>query len=188
MPEAKSKSGVASLVVRPLLAGMVAAGAAAPVAAPAAESIFLKLGDIKGESTDSKHKDEIVILSYTQSWANGGGTTKVNCNDVRVTKVIDKSSTALIMGVVTNKHYPTAVITFRNAGKSQIEYYKVTLTDVLLNSISQTDTSPTDATSILEQVSMTAAKFKFQYTPQNQDGSPGATLTFVYDCAAGRGG
>lgn len=187
MPETKPKSGVGSLVVRPLLAGMVAAGAVAPVAVPAAESIFLKLEGVKGESTDSKHKDEIVILSYTQSWSNGGGTTRVNCNDVRVSKIIDKSSTALIMGVVTNKHFPTAVITFRTAGKTQLEYYKVTLTEVLLTSITQNDVSPTDATSILEQVTMSAAKFKFEYRPQNPDGSPGAAVTFTYDCAGGKG-
>ena len=170
---------------------MVAAGAVAPVAAPAAESIFLKLEGVKGESVDSKHKDEIVLLSYTQSWTNpnsvagGAGTGKVNCSDIKVTKVIDKSSPILIMGVATGTHYPKAVITFRQVGKTQIEYYKVTLTEVLLNAIVQTDASPTDATSILEQVSMSAAKLKFEYTPQLANGSRGPTVEFSWDCAAG---
>jgi type VI secretion system (T6SS) effector Hcp len=31
-----------------------------------ASDIFAKIGDIKGESSDSKHKDEIEVLSY--SW------------------------------------------------------------------------------------------------------------------------
>ena len=31
-----------------------------------AVDIFAKLGDIKGESTDAKHKDEIEVLSF--SW------------------------------------------------------------------------------------------------------------------------
>ena len=31
-----------------------------------ASDIFAKIGDIKGESTDSKHKDEIEVLSF--SW------------------------------------------------------------------------------------------------------------------------
>ena len=33
-----------------------------------AEDIFAKIGDIKGESTDDKHKDEIEVLSY--SWVS----------------------------------------------------------------------------------------------------------------------
>ena len=31
------------------------------------DDIFAKLGDIKGESLDAKHKDEIEVLSF--SWA-----------------------------------------------------------------------------------------------------------------------
>jgi type VI protein secretion system component Hcp len=33
-----------------------------------AVDIFAKIGDIKGESTDSKHKDEVEVLSY--SWVS----------------------------------------------------------------------------------------------------------------------
>ena len=113
MPETKSKPGLGSLVTRPLLAGMVAAGVAAPVAAPAADDVFLNIPGIRGESTDSKHKDEIVLLSYSQSFTNpltgggagGGGTGKVNCGAVKATKLVDRSSPLLIAGVATGKHY-----------------------------------------------------------------------------------
>jgi type VI secretion system secreted protein Hcp len=30
-----------------------------------ATDIFAKIGDIKGESTDAKHKDEIEVLSFS---------------------------------------------------------------------------------------------------------------------------
>lgn len=191
MPETKPKLGLGSLVVRPLLAGMVAAGAVAPVAAPAADDVFLKITGIDGESTDAKHAKEIVLLSYTQSFTNpgsaagggGGGAGKVSCGDVKVTKLVDKASPFLIAGVATGKHYSKAVITFRKAGKAQIEYYTVTLNDVLLDAITQTDASPTDATTILEQVSISAAKFQFEYKPQNPDGSVGAGVKFGWDCA-----
>ncbi|HTO47440.1 MAG TPA: type VI secretion system tube protein Hcp [Burkholderiales bacterium] len=196
MPETKPKAGLGSLVVRPLLAGMVAAGAVAPVAAPAAEDLFLKIEGIVGESTDAKHAKEIVLLSYTQSFMNpvsttsggGGGTGKVNCGDVKVTKLVDRASPFLIAGVATGKAYPTALITFRKAGKTQIEYYKVTLSEVFLDAITQTDASPTDATTILEQLSMSAAKFQFEYRPQNADGSMGAAVKFSWDCRANKQG
>ena len=48
-----------------------------------AADIFAKLGDIKGESADAKHKDEIEVLSFswgvtnpppTSGGSGGGGT------------------------------------------------------------------------------------------------------------------
>ena len=33
--------------------------------APIATDIFAKIGDIKGQSVDSKHKDEIEVLSFS---------------------------------------------------------------------------------------------------------------------------
>jgi len=40
-----------------------------------ASDIFAKIGDIKGESLDSKHKDEIEVLSF--SWGLTNGRTSV---------------------------------------------------------------------------------------------------------------
>jgi type VI secretion system secreted protein Hcp len=192
-PKPKPKPGVGSLITRPLLAGMVAAGAAAPAAAPAADDVFLMIPGILGEAKDDKHKDEIVLLSYSQSFTNpvtgggaGGGAGRVNCGAVKVSKVVDRASPLLIAGVATGKHYSKAVITFRKAGDKPLEYYTVTLTDVMLDSIIQTDASPTDATTILEQLSMTAAKFKFEYKPQKADGSADASITFGWNCATTR--
>jgi hypothetical protein len=35
-------------------------------------------------------------------------------------------------------------------------------------------------------VSISAAKFKFEYRPQKADGSPGTSVTFGWDCAANK--
>ena len=37
-----------------------------------ASDIFAKIGDIKGESLDSKHKDEIEVLSFSWGVTNTG--------------------------------------------------------------------------------------------------------------------
>ena len=39
-----------------------------------ATDIFAKIGDIKGESLDAKHKDEIEVLSFSWGVANSGST------------------------------------------------------------------------------------------------------------------
>ena len=46
---------------------------ACPTAASAATDMFLKLGDIKGESLDDKHKDEIDVLAW--SWGEADSTS-----------------------------------------------------------------------------------------------------------------
>ena len=187
MDRRKIKPGFGSLVGRSLLAGALATGAAAA----AAGDVFLRLDGITGESTDSKHKGEIDILSYTQSFTNnaaisagGGGSGRVTCGAVTVLKNIDRSSPGFIRLVTTGAHVPKGVITFRTAGESPIEYYKVTLTDVIVTAVNQTD-SP-DPGRIIEQVSMLADRFQFEYTPIDAAGRPGATTKFGWDCAANR--
>ncbi|MGQ9897901.1 MAG: type VI secretion system tube protein Hcp [Acidobacteriota bacterium] len=124
MSDKQDKPGFASFIGRPLLAGAVVASAALP--APAVADVFLKIDSIPGESMDSKHKGEIDILSYTQSFrqsinratGSGGGTVnKVSCGDIMVLKNIDKSSLKLIEAVTTGVHIPMATLTFRTVGR-----------------------------------------------------------------------
>ncbi len=57
-----------------------------------AMDIFAKLGDIKGESTDDKHKDEVEVLSYSWGVTNpvhigsggGAGTGKATFQDLSI--------------------------------------------------------------------------------------------------------
>ncbi len=59
-----------------------------------AQDMYLKIGDVKGESKDKSHKDEIDVLAW--SWGvsqsgsmhmgGGGGSGKVNAQDLSVTK------------------------------------------------------------------------------------------------------
>ena len=58
-----------------------------------ASDIFAKLGDIKGESIDDKHKDEIEVLSFSWGVTNpgsvisigGGGVGKATFQDLTFT-------------------------------------------------------------------------------------------------------
>ena len=187
MLESTRRRSLVLLLARPLLAGMLAAGAAVPSAALAAEDLFLKLPGINGESTDAQHKKEIILLSYSQSFTQpsaGGGIA--NCGAVKVTKVIDKSSPALIGAVLTARSFPSVVITFRQSGVAPFEYYKVTLSNAIIEAITQTDASPTDSTTILEQLSLIGTAFKFEYTSPTATGQPNSPVVFAWDCARNR--
>ena len=60
-----------------------------------AVDMFLKLDDVKGESRDNKHKDEIDVLAWswgvsqsgTMHTGGGGGAGKVNVQDLSLHQV-----------------------------------------------------------------------------------------------------
>jgi type VI secretion system secreted protein Hcp len=196
MPESDTKPSVAAKFTRPLLAGAFAATAAAmPGGASAASDIFLKLDGILGESADAKHKDQIEILSFSLGFVNqptggaggGAGAGKVSCGDVVLTKSIDKASPSLIGAVMTGKHIKSGVLTFAAAGgKATQDYYTLSLTDLLVTSIQQSDS--VGGPKVTEQVAISAAKFKFEYKAQKADGSLGPSQVFTFDCKANKAG
>ena len=81
-----------------------------------AADVFAKIGDIKGESTDDKHKDEVELLSW--SWgvsttgaepqASTGGTGQAHFSDFHFTHRIDKASPALFKMCATGEHIKEA--------------------------------------------------------------------------------
>ncbi len=154
-----------------------------------AVDMFLKLGDIKGESLDSKHKDEIQLHSWSWGMSQtgtthngpGGGAGKVSVSDLTITKNTDLASPALMLACCTGKHYKEALLTVRKAGEKPLEYFKLTLKDIIV-----TNYSPAGAqgdAQLAEHLSLNFAEFKVEYTPQKPDGSGGASVEASYHIA-----
>jgi type VI secretion system secreted protein Hcp len=152
-----------------------------------AADMFFKIGDIKGESHDDKHKDEIDVLSWswgvaqagTSSMGGGGGAGKASFQDMHFTHHVDKSSPVLAQMCATGTHIKQALLTVRKAGKTQQEYYIVKLSDLLVSGV---QSSGSDGAGVpMESVSLNYSKIEFDYKPQNADGSLGAAVKFSYD-------
>lgn len=188
MPETETKQSVASLLKRPLLAGALATAAAASVAMPMPVSAdtFLKLDGIEGESTDEKHKNEIAVLSFTQSWINtttvsGAGKGKVQCGAITLMKTIDKSSPVLVKKTIQGTHIASGQLTFRSEGAQPIEYYTIKLNEIFITEVTQIDSA--DPARIIEKVVLNARKFEYVYTPQSETGEAGGLVKAGYNCA-----
>jgi type VI secretion system secreted protein Hcp len=159
-----------------------------------ATDIFAKIGNIKGESTDAKHKDEILVLSWswgvTQSGSlahgGGGGAGKATFHDLTFTHHIDKASPLLMKACATGEHIPEATITVRKAGKGQQEYLIIKMTDVLVTSVAMSVGGDDAATA--ETVTIQFAKVDLEYKPQKADGSLEAGLHFKYDITTNKVG
>jgi type VI secretion system secreted protein Hcp len=155
-----------------------------------AVDMFIKIGDIKGESRDSKHKEEIDVLAWSWGMSNSGtahlgggaGAGKVNVQDLSLTKYIDASSNALMTAACNGKHYPEAVLIVRKAGEKPLEYIKITMNEVLVTSLSTGGSGGEDR--LTENVTLNFAKFKYEYIPQKADGSGDPAKTATWDIAA----
>jgi len=157
-----------------------------------APDIFARIGDIKGESVDSKHKDEIELLSW--SWGvsrsasgsgSGAGTGKAHFNDLSFTHKIDKASPLLLKACATGQHLKEATITRRKAGKGQQEFLVIKMNDVLVTSVADSDDS---GGGLMESVTLAFAKVDLEYRPQKPDGSLDAGLHFKYDLKTNKEG
>jgi type VI secretion system secreted protein Hcp len=156
-----------------------------------ASDIFAKIGDIKGESIDDKHKDEIEVLSFSWGVTNagsmahgtGGGEGKATFQDLSIVHRIDKASPLLMQACATGQHLKEATITHRKSGKGHQEFLIVKMNDVIITAVTHGGNSDQPAS---ENVTMAFAKVNVEYRPQKSDGSIDAGILFKYDLSSNK--
>lgn len=137
---------------------------------------FIKIGDIKGESKDSKHKEKIEVIAWSWGLSNsstaqsggGGGAGKVNVSDLNFTKTVDSSSNALISSCCKGTHHPEATLHIRKAGGNALEYVTIKMKEVLVTNVTMGGAGSERFT---ENISLNFAEFEYAYQPQKADGS-----------------
>ena len=107
---------------------------------------FMKLGDIKGEATDSDHKDWIIIESMSSpmyrsvpAGAKDQQRTKgeTSLGDIAVSRQLDKSSTKLQEACANGTFFKDVEIHFCTTVKNKQEpYLTYKLFDVIVSSYS----------------------------------------------------
>ena len=159
-----------------------------------AVDMFLKLDGIKGESRDSKHKDEIEIESFSWGASNsgsaafggggggGGGAGKVSVQDFHFVCKTTKASPLLFLACASGEHVRSGLLMVRRAGEQQMEFLKISLTDILISGWKQ-EAAGADAVP-MDQVSMNFAKIKMDYVEQSPTGGAGDTTSAGWDVKA----
>jgi len=159
-----------------------------------ATQIFAKIGDIKGESVDTKHKDEIEVLSFSWGVANsgpsgpggGGGAGKPTFEDLLIVHHIDNATPALLQACATGQHIKDATITHRKvAGKEEQEFLSIKLDDVTITAVSHTGAEDQP---YAESVSLRFAKVDLLYRRQGPGGQLDEGQHFKFDLKANKVG
>ena len=173
-----------------LLVGALAAAASVGATSAAASfDIFLKIGDVKGESTDSKHAGEIDVLTW--SWGvNGavtggavkGGAQPACAQPLVIEKYIDKATPPLVGNAALNTVVSSATLTVRKAGEKPIDVVVVNLAGVTVKALSNGGATGDDT--MTEKVALGFTSATITYTPQKADGSgdTGVTATTPASC------
>ena len=152
--------------------------------------IFAKIGDIKGESVDVKHKDEIEVLSFSWGVTNtgsiggggGGGAGRATFKDLSILHNVDKATPRLLEACATGRHLKDATITQRKAGRGQPEYLIIKMNDVIITGVTLSDTSGEAGS---ETVTSGIRQVDLEYKPQRADGSLEEGIHFKFDILKG---
>ena len=161
----------------------------------AAVDYFFKIDTIPGESTDSKHKDEIrpreLELGADQQpvpmrrRAAGGRRQGPACRTSPSRSEMDKpapSCSWLAPPASTSKR---GLLTCRKAGKEQQEYLKITFSKVFVSNYqtggSGGDMVPTD------QFSLNFTKLRISYAPQKDDNTLDSPVVHKYNLKTNKG-
>lgn len=156
-----------------------------------AANIFIKVGDVKGESQDDEHQEWIDVLSW--SWGlsqpgsfgsgGGGGTGKVNVHDLSFTKYVDAASPDLVKTCANGKHHETAELHVVKAGEKALPYLKYKFTKVLISSVQTGGSGAEDR--LTENVSLNFNEFAMDYTKQSDTGAGDTTASMGWNIGKG---
>jgi type VI secretion system secreted protein Hcp len=154
-----------------------------------AVDMYMKIGDIKGESRDKVHSGAIDVLAWSWGASNSGsahmgggaGSGKANFQDISFTKYVDAASSPLLQACAKGTHIPEATLTVRKAGDTPLEYLTIKMSEVLVSSFSTGGSGGEDR--LTENVSLNFAKFIFNYVPQDAKGGKLPAVSTTFDIA-----
>ncbi|TXH41982.1 MAG: type VI secretion system tube protein Hcp [Burkholderiaceae bacterium] len=143
-----------------------------------AVDIHIKIDTIPGQSEHKGFEGQIQVENF--SWAmnqvtnfgsaTGGGAGKVNLGDLTFTHYVDKATPKLMIACCTGAHLKDAVLTCRKAGgESGVDFFKITLTDVIVSSVSPAGSNGGDTP--IEAISLAFAEYKVEFQEQDNKGA-----------------
>jgi type VI secretion system secreted protein Hcp len=130
-------------------------------------NIYMKLEGLDGPVTQKGFERYIELTGLNENIGNiiaktgaGAASSKVLFDDFKVKKEVDKTSPKLRVTLVSGKHMPQAIITYK--GYNETDFFTITLTDVSIKNISTT-TECKPGCIISEELSLVFEKIKWEF-------------------------
>jgi type VI secretion system secreted protein Hcp len=143
----------------------------------AAVNMFIKIGDIRGESTDSEHKDWIDVLSYSLGAGITDGKRKVG--SLKIEHNLDSSTPLLYKSLLTGEKMNEARLQLCKTGGSKMEcFMEYKLENAIVSKILTERTNTKDIQK--EEISLEFDKITFTYTKE-LGGKLKDTVSYCWD-------
>ena len=147
---------------------------------------FLKLSDgIEGESSDSNHKNEIQIMSW--SWGasqvssvagtGGSGAGKADLSDFSIMTYFDKATPKFFKSIGLGTHIKSGTMSAIKSGADGKPYLKVDFKELFVSSLQISGSSEIPTVSL----SFTYNEIKIDYSVQDENGNLKSTGPVTYN-------
>lgn len=166
------------LRIRARIAVAVATGVAMVLVLPGAavaDSVFLRLDGIAGESTAQGFENQIDVSAFGWGVTNpstpgggGGGSGRATFQDLSVTKGVDAASPPLFAAVASGQHVRDGVLTVVTTGEQPQPYLRYCLRDLTVASLDHDESAGGRPS---ETVTFRYGQFFVAYGRQAADGS-----------------
>jgi len=165
-----------------------------PVAAAKVRSLAymdVNVPDIDGESTDPDHTGWIEVLAVyhsakqpaatSRSSVGGRSGRRAEFSDITIVKEIDVATPKLALYCAKGEHIPDVVIEFtmvEPVTSNKVVYKKVMLKDVVVSAFTPVMSYRSNGEfTHLEEISFRYGQIEWEYTPYDDQGNPGTTVT-----------
>lgn len=141
-----------------------------PGISDAEAAAFMKIADIKGESTDKDHQGWIVVESVSNlpmEPTGSAGTGERQRGSVVVTKTFDKASPKLQEASNSGKRFSKIIIEVAGYGGSRATYLKYELKNVMITSFSVNDPGTSGGVP-METITFSYTKIEWDYKEQHK--------------------
>lgn len=151
---------------------------------------FIKFNDIEGELQNSTCKDNIELLRWewtvgqmpSANLGSSGGTGKLAVEGLYFEHHIDKFSPKLLRHCLLGECIPEAVITIRKSGGSPLEYFRITLQNVIIIGVQPVGYRTMRAPR--EEVGLSFSRINMDYVIQSEKGIFMGLSSMGYDIEA----
>jgi type VI secretion system secreted protein Hcp len=148
-------------------------------------STSFSIDTIPGESTDTEHKDWILIARFEHGiertlTASAGVPGRAVCGPLVVTKTIDKATPKLYEACSKGTHLPSATVELVRSSSAPQAYFKIAMQDVLITSVSTRASHSAEQPT--EQVAINYSRVEVSYRPQKADGALDTPIQTSFDC------
>lgn len=170
-------------------AAVMAMGILGAPSAQAAVDMFIKIGDIEGESQAKEHKNDIDILAWSWAMSENDNSPsrrgrKICIDDLSFTKFIDKASAKLALKTLSGELIPEARLVVRETsdgsnGAAPLEYLSILMHNVVITGYQTGGANSDDR--LTEEVTLNFEEMEWTYTQRDSAGGIAAVITDVVD-------